>query len=80
MVLALDGNRGVGPDAISASFYKIAPWTVARFLHYVIQRAIIEERFPAPWRGSRLCNLFKKGSPLECDHYRGLSVCDHVAK
>ena len=80
MVISLDGNRGVGTDQISAFFYKIAPWSVARFLLYVIRRAILEERFPGPWRGSRLCNLFKKGSPLECDNYRGLSVGDHIAK
>ena len=43
-------------------------------------RAIIEERFPAPWRGARLINLFKKGAPLECDNYRGLSVVDHIGK
>ena len=45
-ILSLDGKCGLGPDQLSAVYFKLAPWPVARFLHYIITRCILEERLP----------------------------------
>eukprot|EP00973_Karenia_brevis_P064031 8898454-Karenia_brevis.AAC.1 len=57
-----------GADAFLAKFYEL------------FKRVWAHAYFPIQWRGGRLVELFKKGSTLLCDNYRGLLISDHMSK
>ena len=77
----LNGDKGLGPDQISADILKAGGWRTAAVVHEIILRAIENEHVPVSWRGGKLVVLYKgKGSPSSCDSYRGLLIGDHISK
>ena len=80
-ILKLNGDKGLGPDQLSASVLKAGGWAIAQHIHTMIQWAISHSYLPIAWRGGKLVVLYKgKGSPQEVDSYRGLLVTSHTAK
>lgn len=81
-ILSLDGKCALGPDGISATYLKLAPETFACQVHALIIESIKTERAPLGSVGLDCATFIAKerGSSLDCDQYRGLSVTKHVAK
>ena len=79
-VASLANDKAVGPDSLPAEFLKAAgqPFIDMYYKLFcdVWRRACVHKL----WRGGRLVELFKKGSSLECDIYRGLLISDHMSK
>jgi hypothetical protein len=44
------------------------------FFHGIIQYVWSFEKMPEDWLTSLLCPIFKKGDPLVCENYRGISL------
>jgi hypothetical protein len=77
----LNGDKGLGPDCLSASVLQAGGWATAEIVHEIICQIIALEYVPVAWRGGKLVVLYKgKGPPSDCDSYRGLLIADHIAK
>ena len=77
----LNGDKGLGPDCLSASVLQAGGWVTTKIVHVIICQVIALEYVPVAWRGGKLVVLYKgKGSPSDCDSYRGLLIADHIAK
>ena len=72
-------NKSAGIDGICPSLFKYLPiqWILVLT---VILNCIFWSGYPVCWTYSRLKMLFKKGSRLSCDNYRGISIIDCMSK
>jgi hypothetical protein len=62
----LNGDKGLGPDSLSASILQAGGWTTAKLVHEIITQVIALEYVPIAWRGGKLVVLYKgKGSPSD---------------
>ena len=72
-------NKSAGIDGICPSLfmYLSMQWILVLT---VILNCIFWSGYPVCWTYSRLKMLFKKGSRLSCDNYRGISIIDCMSK
>ena len=79
-IASLANSKAVGPDGIPAEFLKAAGAPFACLYYELFRHIWYKAYVPLMWRGGRLAELFKKGSTLACDNYRGLLISDHMSK
>jgi hypothetical protein len=80
-IMSLNGDKGLGPDMLSAAILQAGGWVVARIFHEIIQMIIASSYVTVVWRGGRLIILYKgKGPTTHCDSFRGLLISDHASK
>ena len=75
----LKPGKGAGPDGVSPGLFKLLPGEWLVFL-CTLFNSIFVMGYPMKWTPARLIMLFKKGNPLNCDNYRGISVINSAAK
>jgi hypothetical protein len=63
-----------GTDGIPAALLKYGGIELTKRIHQIIQRIWIEEKMPEEWNQGILCPILKKGDPLICSNYRGISL------
>ena len=71
-------NKGCGPDGISPGVFKLLPDSWISFL-CIFLNVIFVANYPLLWTSARLIMLFKKGSHLDCNNYRGISIINAIA-
>ena len=73
-------NKNAGPDGLSPGLFKLLPveWIVT--LTTLLNSVFVSGCYPAAWAYARLNMLFKKGCPLCCDNYRGISIINSICK
>lgn len=70
-----------GEDNIEISFFKIPGQDyLLEFLLQTIQQACESGEGPDNWKHSIIIILHKKGSLLQCDNFRGISLLNHIGK
>lgn len=75
----LKPGKGAGPDGVSPGLFRLLPGEWMMFLCTLVN-SIFVMGYPTSWTPARLIMLFKKGNPLNCDNYRGISVINSAAK
>ena len=76
-------RKAVGPDDLPAEVIKLFLDGDQRLLHdlHAIIVAIWQTgEVPQQWKDATIKVLFKKGDPLECGNYRGISLGAHAGK
>ena len=73
-------DRALGNDGIRISLLTALGSTGVRLLGNLARAIIMTKRFPIAWHGGKLTKLFKRGSHLICDNFRGLLIGDHTSK
>ena len=73
-------DRALGNDGIRISVLTALGSTGVRLLGNLARAIIMTKRFPIAWHGGKLTKLFKRGSHLICDNFRGLLIGDHMSK
>ena len=73
-------NKGCGPDGVSPGTSKLLPNTWVWFLLSSLNIIFLSGSYPITWGFSKLVMLYKKGYPLNCGNYRGISVMNCLAK
>lgn len=78
----MNGNKGLGPDALSALILQAGGWAAAaEMVHTLILWIIGSWYVPVVLRGGKLVVFYKgKGSATDVDSYRGLLISDHIGK
>jgi exonuclease III len=70
----LKNHKAPGNDSLSAELFKAGSEHLVDALHSVIERFWSEEILPANWNIGIICPIFKKGDPLSCENFRGISL------
>ena len=70
----LKSNKAAGADGLSAELYKAAGHELVESMHQLISKIWSEESMPDKWNHSIICPIHKKGDPLNCANYRGISL------
>ena len=79
VIMKLKPNKGAGPDGLSPGLFRWFPKSWISILLLLLNLVFICG-YPLCWGAARLIMLFKKGQPMDCDNYRGISVINSSAK
>ena len=71
---SLQPNKSVGPDQVSPKDLRLAQDSVIQGLFEVFKKSRDCCRFPQQWKESLVTALFKKGSKLDPNNYRPISL------
>ena len=76
----LKSNKAAGADGITAELFKAAGDDLVGSMHQLICKIWSEESMPDEWNLSIVCPIHKKGDPLNCANYRGISLLNIAYK
>ena len=76
----INPNKSCGPDGLSPGTLKLLPNLWLSFLLTILDILFISGSYPIVWVCSKLIMLYKKGLPMNCGNYRGISVMNCIAK
>ncbi|XP_055843121.1 uncharacterized protein LOC129909960 [Episyrphus balteatus] len=74
VISKLKSNKAAGADGLAAELFKAAGDDLVRSMHQLICRIWSEESMSTEWNLSIVCPILKKGDPLTCANYRGISL------
>ena len=77
---SLKANKSGGPSGIPPGLLKLLPVNWIVYITALLSQLFSSHSYTAAWRYTRLITLFKKGSKMLCDNYRGISIMDSLAK
>ena len=78
-VSQMNNNKVQGMDGITAEILKNGGEKMIDLLEQVIQ-SVWESDVPQDWRDAILVSLYKRGSKLDCNNLRGISLLSIVGK
>ena len=73
-------HKATGLDLLSNEVMQAGGRPMAELACELAIKITDNERWPKEFQGGRVTELFKKGSPLNCDDYRGILLASHLAK
>ena len=73
-------HKATGRDLLSNEVMQAGGRPMAELASELAIKIADTERWPKEFQGSRVTELFKKGSPLNCDDCRGILLASHLAK
>ena len=73
-------DRSCGPSGTAPGTLKLLPMPWLIFLLSLLNTIFLTGTYPVKWTISKLLMLFKKGLPMDCGNYRGISIIDSLAK
>ena len=79
IMIQLKPNKSSGPDGVSPGLFRFLPMSWMAFLLAIVN-LIFRSTYPFSWSVSRLSMLFKKGSTLDVNNYRGISIINSITK
>ena len=79
-IRSLKQRKSPGEDEITAEVIKSMGETGVKVIHQLCNVIWTTKEWPTDWRSSIFIPIFKKGSPLECQNYRTVSLISHTSK
>ena len=76
----LKNTKSTSIDELDNYCVKIAADIIDKPLHHVITLSIMQSRFPASWKMSKVIPLHKKNSKLEMKNYRPVAILSPLSK
>ena len=67
-------NSSAGIDGISTELLLLGADETVRWLKLIAGQIWVEEKVPSDWTKQITVPIFKKGSRLKCDNFRGISL------
>eukprot|EP00752_Nemacystus_decipiens_P015555 g13878.t1 len=82
-IRGMANRKAVGPDDLPAELIKLflgGDRSLLHDFHAIIVAVWQTGEVPQQWKDATVKVLFKKGDPLECGNYRGISLVAHAGK
>lgn len=79
-IAKLKNNKAPGVDGIPAELLKHGGPELTKRMHEIISLIWSKEELPDGWNYAVICPLHKKGDPLVCGNYRGISLLNVAYK
>ena len=76
----LKNNKAAGSDGLPGELLKSAGGDFIKEFAHLIERIWLEEVMPDEWNNGVVCLIHKKGDPLICKNYRGISLLNTAYK
>ena len=76
----LRNNKSPGHDNITAEMIKQGGEPLSKEIHKLCNLAWEQGRAPEEWKKSILITIHKKGSALDCENFRTISLISHMGK
>ena len=80
LLKALKNTKSTATDELDNFCVKLAADVIDKPLHHIITLSIIQRRFPAGWKFSKVIPLHKKQSKLEMKNYRPVTILSPLSK
>ena len=77
---SLKNTRSTSMDGLDNYVIKLAADVIEIPVHHIITLSLLQSRFPACWKFSKLIPLYKKDSNIECKNYRPVSIFSTLSK
>ena len=76
----LKNNKAAGSDGLPAELFKYGGDVLVGCMHQLINKVWEDESMPDDWTISSICPIYKKGDPMSCKNYRGISLLNVAYK
>ena len=77
---ALQKNKAIGCDRISAKLLKDAAPVIAPSLAILFNRSLTSGFFPSSWKIGRVTALYKQGDRTNVNNYRPITILPIISK
>ena len=80
IITRIKSGKAPGPDGITNTLLKEGKEEVARWLSEFFSACMNEGWIPEAWTKGIIITIYKKGSEMELDNYRGITLMDTMGK
>ena len=80
LLKGLKGSRCTSVDELDSYSVKLSADHIAEPLHHIITLSLMQKRFPAGWKFTKVLPLHKKLSQLEMSNYRPVAILSPLSK
>ena len=80
LLVNLKNSKSTSVDELDNFAVKISADYIANPLHHIITLSIMQNKFPASWKYSKIIPLHKKLSKLERKNYRPVAILSPLSK
>jgi hypothetical protein len=80
VLIKLPSSGSPGADEISASMLKFVPDVISNILAKLFNLSLASGSFPVQWKAAVVTPVYKKGSKIDLNNYRPISVLPLVSK
>ena len=76
----LKSSKSLAIDELDSFSLKIAAEVIGPVVHHLVTLSLMQNRFPEAWKLSKVIPLHKKGSALDKNNYRPVSILSPISK
>ena len=80
LIGSLKNKTSTSIDQLDNYSVKLAADFIAQPLHHIISLSIMQKKFPACWKLTKIVPLHKKKSPLKRENYRPVAILSPLSK
>ena len=80
LLIQLNSSKSCGPNSIPSNLLKTHALHFVEPIKFVINRSLIEGKFPDLLKIAEVCPIYKKGDKSKCENYRPISLLSNLSK
>ena len=80
MLNHLNSSKSCGPNSIPSNLLKTHALHFVEPIKFVINKSLVEGKFPDLLKIAEVCPIYKKGDKSKCENYRPISLLSNLSK